>query len=189
MDTDAAALLDLLSSHAPHDEAERAGLTKLRGFVETAAAPFDRATPEGHVTGSAMVLDPAGRALLLFHARLGLWLQPGGHCEPGESAFDAALREATEESGLTDLARVDPPWGPVLDVDVHPIPASEKRREPAHFHHDVCFLLRTERPEQARIDPDESHALRWLGPDELLSLPLDPATRRRLAKAFALARR
>ncbi len=161
----------------------------MRAFVVRAGAPFARTTLEGHVTGSAVVLGPDGRALLLHHARLGLWVQPGGHAEAGETAEQAALREGTEESGLTDLSFVlDADGTPLLlDVDVHPIPGNDKRGEPAHFHHDACFLLRTTHPSEARIDLAESRAMRWVSADELDSLTLDGATKRRLRKAFGRA--
>ena len=41
------------------------------------------------------------RVLLHEHARLGRWLPPGGHIEPGELPDEAALREVLEETGLT----------------------------------------------------------------------------------------
>jgi ADP-ribose pyrophosphatase YjhB (NUDIX family) len=41
-----------------------------------------------------------GRVLLLFHAKLGLWLPPGGHIEYGELPDDAAVREVLEETGV-----------------------------------------------------------------------------------------
>jgi 8-oxo-dGTP pyrophosphatase MutT (NUDIX family) len=183
----ARALLARLEVHAPHDADERRAVETMRAFVAATPEPFTRRTHAGHVTGSAVVLEPSGRALLLFHARLSLWVQPGGHVEDGESPDRAALREATEESGLDDLVLDAGPDGAprLLDVDVHPIPASEKRGEPAHFHHDVCFLARTRRPEATRHDPDESRAFRWVDAAQAAALPLDTATRRRLAKAFA----
>ena len=63
----------------------------------------------GHVTGSALVLDHTGaRALLTLHPRFGRWLQLGGHCEDTDADIvAAALREATEESGIDDLT-IDP---------------------------------------------------------------------------------
>lgn len=61
-----------------------------------------------HLTSSALVVDPDGRVLLVEHGKVGLWLQTGGHCEPEDVTLaDAALREATEESGIADL-QIDP---------------------------------------------------------------------------------
>ena len=41
-----------------------------------------------------------------------MWLQMGGHCEPEDATLaDAALREATEESGIDGLTLL--PGGPV----------------------------------------------------------------------------
>lgn len=41
-----------------------------------------------------------GRALLIKHTRLGVWLPPGGEVEPGETPLEAAIRELREETGL-----------------------------------------------------------------------------------------
>ncbi|EFL39240.1 LOW QUALITY PROTEIN: NUDIX hydrolase, partial [Streptomyces griseoflavus Tu4000] len=67
-----------------------------------------KACTEGHITASGLVIDPErGRVLLTLHRKLEMWLQMGGHCEPGDvSLAAAALREATEESGIAGLALV-----------------------------------------------------------------------------------
>lgn len=178
-----------LAAHRPHDADEARHLATIRTFLDATAAPFSRATIVGHVTGSAVVVDERARALLLHHARLGLWVQPGGHMDEDETdPATTALREAREETGLPDLVLTACHRASLLlDVDVHPIPESVKRGEPAHLHHDVCYLARTRRPDEARIDPDESRAMRWVTVHELDSLPLDTATRRRLLKAFSRA--
>ena len=181
-------LLAQLAAHVSSDAIEEQSRTTARTFVAGTAEPFRRTTLKGHVTGSAMVLDHQGRALLLFHARLELWVQPGGHVEQDDvDVAAAALREAREETGLPDLSLdCDDSGRPLLlDIDVHPIPANSRRNEPAHWHHDLCFLARTRSPGNTRIDPDESRSFRWVAAADLGTVPIDVATRRRLIKAFA----
>jgi 8-oxo-dGTP pyrophosphatase MutT (NUDIX family) len=61
--------------------------------------------PAAHLTASALVLSSSlDQVLLTLHAKAGLWLQFGGHFEPGDvSVWGAATREAREESGIADL--------------------------------------------------------------------------------------
>jgi 8-oxo-dGTP pyrophosphatase MutT (NUDIX family) len=111
-----------------------------------------------HVTASAVVLDPPGAAtLLVLHRKVGLWLQPGGHVDDTDpSLAAAALREATEETGVAGLT-VDPV--PVA-LDRHPAPCG------AEHHLDVQFLVRA--PEQAApVVSEESLDVRWWPVDDL----------------------
>ncbi|MGL5830064.1 MAG: NUDIX domain-containing protein [Angustibacter sp.] len=98
-------------------DAEREGLR--RDFCHQVAQsppPLHRDGPPTHFTASCFVLDPDRTHIALtLHRKAGLWLQFGGHLEERDaSPAAAALREAREESGLTDLRLVsaDP-------VDIH----------------------------------------------------------------------
>jgi 8-oxo-dGTP pyrophosphatase MutT (NUDIX family) len=149
----------LLLAHRPLDEREQAALRQMLELIESPGDPFrrDRFDP-GHFTASAFVLAPERDALLeVHHAKLGRWLQPGGHVEPeDESIAAAARREVLEETGLADLeamAGVPAPY----DLDVHLIPAH--RAEPAHLHFDVRFLFLS-RSRDAQAGP-EARAIRW----------------------------
>lgn len=61
--------------------------------------------PPVHLTAGVLLLDDAGeRVLLTLHPKAGKWLQLGGHLEPEDPSLrDAALREATEESGIAGI--------------------------------------------------------------------------------------
>jgi 8-oxo-dGTP pyrophosphatase MutT (NUDIX family) len=59
----------------------------------------------------AVILDGDGRVLLVHRRDLDLWNLPGGRVEPGETPWQAVVREVREETGLdvkvTRLAIVD----------------------------------------------------------------------------------
>jgi 8-oxo-dGTP pyrophosphatase MutT (NUDIX family) len=119
--------------------------------------PFDRYANLVHITGSALVLGPRG-TILHVHKRLGMWLQPGGHVEPGETPWDAAVRETTEETGLPVC---HPAAGPrFVHLDVHPA-AGE------HVHLDLRYLLSCEDLEPSP-PAGESQAVRWFSLDEAI---------------------
>jgi 8-oxo-dGTP pyrophosphatase MutT (NUDIX family) len=116
--------------------------------------PFDQEADATHVTGSAVVLGPGG-VLLHRHKRLGLWLQPGGHLEPGEAPWQAARRESVEETGLDFAAW--PPGPPLLaHVDVHP-------GGRGHTHLDLRYVMRVLGDPTPRPQSGESQEVRWFG--------------------------
>jgi 8-oxo-dGTP pyrophosphatase MutT (NUDIX family) len=118
----------------------------------------------GHITGSALVLDHTGtHTLLTLHPRFGRWLQLGGHCEPTDpDIVSAALREATEESGIHDLS-IDPV---LAALHVHPVTCS--LGVPTR-HLDMQFIVHA--PADAEIAvSNESLDLQWW---PLLALPED----------------
>jgi 8-oxo-dGTP pyrophosphatase MutT (NUDIX family) len=135
------------------------------GLLRETADPLSRHQfVPGHITASCYVIDDAGRLLLHHHRRLDRWLQMGGHVEAGERPVDAALREAREESGLSDLEII----GGIADLDVHVIPAG--RGEPEHRHFDVRYIARTATPERIAMDAQESKDLMWFDLDRAAEL-------------------
>ena len=130
-------------------------------FLDSNPSGCLRANESGHITASSLVLDEAGaNVLLTLHPRVGKWIQLGGHCEESdETVIDAAFREATEESGIPDLA-ID---GRLLSAHTHPITCSLGL--PTR-HLDLRFLVRA--PTGARpVRSAESTDLRWWPVDSL----------------------
>lgn len=135
-----------------------------QGFLGFLAARPDamwRSCVAGHLTASALILDPTRSAVLLtLHPRVGRWLQVGGHCEPGDQTLlDAAAREAREESGIGSLSFDPTP----IALDVHPITCS--LGVPTR-HFDVQFLA-VAPPGAEPLRSPESLDLRWFPWDEL----------------------
>lgn len=177
-------LLQLVSNHPPRDEKERVDRATMIDFARSLAAPFSRTQWPAHFTGSAIVVSPDGaRVLLVLHAKLKRWLQPGGHADPSDagSMEQTALREAREESGLEVRLHRSAPRP--LDLDVHTIPA--RKDEPEHAHLDVRYLVVASDPEKLAPDPNEAHGAQWLGWDDALALADEAPLRRLLEKARA----
>jgi 8-oxo-dGTP pyrophosphatase MutT (NUDIX family) len=162
-------LLQDLRRHVPVDEHEARSLARIVAHVEGGGDLFDRRRWDGHLTGSAFILDASGeRLLLLFHRKLNRWLQPGGHGEPGETdPLAVARREALEESGIAGLA-LHPRAPGLFDVDVHPIPA--RGEELAHEHLDLRYLFVA--PPGATLAPaeGESRQLAWVPLPEVAAI-------------------
>lgn len=144
---------------------------QILAFVDAHPDALHRSCLEGHLTGSAMVVDPGTRRFLfMFHAKVRRWLQPGGHADGDGALPGVALREAEEETGIAGLQVVVP----AIDVDVH---LFEAAGEHPHLHFDVRYLVLA--PEGAVASGNhESHGLRWAGIEELDALDLDPGTHR-----------
>ncbi|MFF9816073.1 NUDIX hydrolase [Streptomyces sp. NPDC014006] len=126
-----------------------------------------KACADGHITASALVVDPErGRVLLTLHKKLRMWLQMGGHCEPGDTTLTAAaLREATEESGVEGLRLL--PGGPVR-LDRHLTPCA--------WHLDVQYAALAPAGAVEQIS-DESLDLRWFAYDEVADVADDSVVR------------
>ena len=120
--------------------------------------PFNRHADPVHVTGSAIVVGPRG-TVLHWHKRVGGWLQPGGHVDPGETPWQAALRETHEETGLQVR---HPDGGPrLVHLDVHPAGP--------HVHLDVRYLLVSDDAEPAP-PAGESQQVRWFTLGDAIAL-------------------
>lgn len=135
---------------------------------------LDRSGEPEHFTASALPISPdAARVCLVHHRRMGRWVQPGGHFEPGDSSVvAAAAREMAEETGLS--APVDPiPIG----LSRHPAPCRS-----GAWHLDLQMLAVT--AEQIPVVSDESEAVAWF-PVGRLPQPLAHGVEELVARAAA----
>ena len=146
-----------LRDRSPVDARERRSIRHVVAELARLPRPFDEHADPVHVTGSAFVVGPRG-IVLLRHRRLGIWVQPGGHVDPGETPWDAARREAAEETGLAVTFAGGAPR--LAHVDVHP-------GGRGHTHLDLRYVLDGGDDDPAP-PPDESQEVHWFAwPDAL----------------------
>lgn len=135
---------------------EKLVIEKFRDFLVREPQCFERSTVEGHITGSAWVVDDRRTHVLLTHHRkLNKWLQLGGHADGESDVIKVALTEAREESGIDEILPLFPF---IFDLDVHVIP--ERKSEPEHLHYDVRYVVLSAHTNH--VVGEESHDLAWV---------------------------
>jgi 8-oxo-dGTP pyrophosphatase MutT (NUDIX family) len=156
-------LIQMLQAYSPTKE-EYLFKEQMISFINEHENCFGRSLEIGHITASAWLLNKDhSKALLMHHTKLNQWFQLGGHCEGNPNVLSVALKEAQEESGILNIFPVNPDSAPdIFDIDIHLIP--ENRKEKAHYHYDVRFLLKVESNEEV-IQNSESKELRWISKD------------------------
>lgn len=126
-------------------------------LLDTCDNCFKRSNKVGHFTASAFILNKAKtHVLLMHHAKLNIWVQPGGHCDGDQDVSSVAIKEAEEETGIKGLKFLMPE---IFDIDIHLLP--EHKGIEAHYHFDIRFLLHAHE-DDTFIKNHESHELRWV---------------------------
>lgn len=149
-------LLHLLNRYSPSPE-EIPYKQEILEFVKNHPDCFERSLESGHITTSAWLLNKQGtHALLMHHAKLGIWVQLGGHADGNPNILESAIKEAKEESGIS---HIEPVHSEIFDIDIHKIPATPSSKE--HFHYDIRFLLQVKSTESIQKN-HESKELLWV---------------------------
>ncbi len=142
------------------------------------------------IVSTTVVFDKEhSRVILVNHRKLGVWLPPGGHVEPGELPSEAALREVMEETGLK--VRLLHTSDKIVKDDVHAKQAHSPfvilhetvpYKEGRHMHFDMVYIADAGRTKFAKSH--ESTDINWFSRKELRNLKMFPNVRSILDAAF-----
>jgi len=160
-------LIQMLEDYKSVFPEEIAFKQRMLAFIKQYHNCFERSLKVGHITASGWLLNKdQTKALLMHHTKLDKWFQLGGHCDGNSDVLAVAIKEAQEESGIMNIAPVSQE---IFDIDIHLIP--ENKKEKAHYHYDVRFLLCVTSDEKISQN-QESKELRWISRDKV-NLPTD----------------
>lgn len=121
---------------------ERSGLKALLKQLAAGENLQTRKNFTGHVVGTAVILSPDKKqVLLIYHPAFSEWQQPGGHSDEDEAGpWMTAEREAVEETGVSLARRLNDIHQPML-IESHVVPASKGKNEPEHRHHAFWYAF------------------------------------------------
>jgi 8-oxo-dGTP pyrophosphatase MutT (NUDIX family) len=146
---------------APNEDQDRLRTSYLEHLDERADGVRRSCFP-AHVTAGALVLShDRDHVLLNLHAKARRWFHFGGHLEDSDVTLaGAALREATEESGLSGLVVEAAP----LHLSRHTVEFCDPRGTVDHL--DVRFLALLGSDVEPVVS-DESLDVRWWPVEDL----------------------
>lgn len=171
-------ILELLEKYTPSSLDEQKHKEQMVKFIERCPNCFERSLEEGHITASAWLLSFCKtKALLLHHAKLDIWCQPGGHADGNSNPLAVALQEAKEESGIEEI---EPLQTSIFDIDIHTIPATSFTKE--HLHYDVRFLLYITSPTASVLINKESKKFAWIEANKKVRLTKERSILRMIEK-------
>ncbi len=173
--TDLVALREQVARITPVNEREVRSIELTIERLSWPDDPFDEACNDHHLTASAFVVSRRGM-ILHRHLRLDIWVQPGGHVDPGERPEEAAVRETLEETGLP-ARHLEPVV--LFQVDVHPGPRG-------HTHYDLRYVLAAA-PDDPAPPLGESPDVHWF---DFVAAPVraEPTLAPVIAKLAAMLR-
>jgi|SRR5579884_839954 len=138
---------------------------------------MERIYPVRPWIGVGVIVVRDGKVLLVQRGKepgKGLWAVPGGMVDLGESIKEGAAREAKEETGL-DVEVGEVYW--VAD-------AIRRDDQGRIVYHNVLVDYLATAPTGQPVCGDDAADVRWIGPDDVESLPLTPSMYPLLEKLF-----
>ena len=165
---------EALKQYSPRDAQERTDKAVMLDCLERYPDIYERSNLLFHVTASAWITNKSrDRVLMIYHNIYDSWAWTGGHADGDRDLLKVALREATEETGLSS---VRPAGDRLLSIETLTVNPHYKRGlfVPAHLHLNGTYLLIADDTEPLRVKADENSAVKWFLPDEAIKACTEP---------------
>ncbi len=164
-----------IQSFQPYTAEEQAAKERLLGLLELhGKRMLERDCEAGHITCSGFILSPdLQETLMAYHLIYGSVGWTGGHADGDADLLGVAIREAMEETSVT---QVYPQSRRILSIDILPVPPHEKRGKPvaAHVHYNVTYGLIVPKNQKIADKPDENRSVMWLRTEAIAAHCTEP---------------
>lgn len=173
-------LIQDLQAYIPFNRQEDDDRRRILWALENAPDVFTRQNPFMHMTASCWLVNPArDQALMAWHNVYRSWSWLGGHADGDTDLLAVALREAREESGLTQVRPVTPD---IFSVEILTVDGHEKRGAyvGSHLHLNMTYLLEAAQDQPLSIRPEENSGVQWFALDDAVKASCEPWFRERV---------
>ena len=127
-----------------------------------------------HLTSSAMIFNEAmDKVLMVYHNIYRSWSWTGGHADGDKDLLYVAIKEAKEETGLTQIKVCS---DEIVSLDILPVFGHIKKNKPvsAHLHLSAAYVLQAQEDEPVKSKPDENSGVLWIPIKKLTEYVSEP---------------
>lgn len=167
-------LLSVLKNYEPYNEQEEKDREVMINFINKNDDSLTRENKIGHFTASSWILNKnRDKVLMIYHNIYKSWAWTGGHADGEENLLNVAIKEAEEETGLSEVkALMNNP----LSLETITVDGHIKRGEyvPSHLHLNVTFLLEADDKQALIVKEDENSGVKWVSLEEAITLSNEP---------------
>lgn len=174
MDIQTKKLYEELMAYEPYNEQEAYDKDIILTQLKEREDVFLRSDLLCHLTASGWIMDKAHeKVLMAYHNLYDSWAWLGGHADGEKDLLQVALKEAREESGISD---VKPLYDGIFSVEILNVEGHVKRGAyvPSHLHLNVTYLLEADEKEALLVKEDENSAVGWFLPEDALKHSTEP---------------
>lgn len=162
--------IQLIENYQPCDVEEAKVKSDILTICQQEADLFTRDNRQNHFTSSALIISPDKKETLLIHHKIyNAWGWTGGHNDGDEDFKAVALKEAREETGLTNFKFLN---NEIASLDILPVKEHLKHGEliAEHQHLNVSYILVADPAERLEWNEEETNDLKWWPLDKLIEV-------------------
>lgn len=163
-----------LENYIPYNEQEASDKEIILQLLADRPDIFTRENRTAHFTASSWLVNKShDKVLMIYHNIYHSWSWTGGHADGEEDLMAVAVREAMEETGVTDIQPVE---NGIFSIEILTVDGHEKRGAyvSSHLHLNVTYLLEADEEEVLRVKPDENSGVKWFSLEEALEACSEP---------------
>ena len=161
-------IYEQISHYKPFNIQEEKDKRNILAFLGTYENAFLRENELAHMTASAWVVNKdKTKVLMAYHRIYDSWSWLGGHCDGDEDCLRVAMKEVSEEAGIS---RIKPLSEEIFSLEVLTVDSHIRRGVyvPSHLHMNVTYLLEADDQETLVIKEEENANVAWFLLDEAL---------------------
>jgi len=163
-----------ITGYEPGNPQEAGDRSVMLSLLRTHGDLLDRTNQVAHFTGSAWIVNrERTKTLMVYHNLYRSWSWTGGHADGEADLLSVAMREAVEETGVT---QVIPLLEEIFALDILPVWSHMRKGlfVPSHLHLNATYLLEADETDLLVVREEENSAVKWVPLQEVNRYSVEP---------------